>query len=98
MPGSIYSVDRICLWVYYDKIPIYPIFYLLKGDYRCWDSLHCAKPPPKDPAHNRQETGASANTAQWSIWRLRVLGFRVSGFWGLGIWGLGLRVSGFRVT
>ena len=25
----------IWLWVYYDKIPIYPIFYLLKGDYRC---------------------------------------------------------------
>ena len=22
------------LWVYYNKIPIYPIFYLLKGDYR----------------------------------------------------------------
>ena len=28
-------VDRIWLWVYYNKIPIYPIFYLLKGDYRC---------------------------------------------------------------
>ena len=28
------SVDRIWLWVYYNKIPIYPIFYLLKGDYR----------------------------------------------------------------
>ena len=26
-------VDRIWLWVYYNKIPIYPIFYLLKGDY-----------------------------------------------------------------
>ena len=22
------------LWVYYNKIPIYPMFYLLKGDYR----------------------------------------------------------------
>ena len=33
--NTIYSpplVDRMCLWVYY-KIPIYPIFYLLKGDY-----------------------------------------------------------------
>ena len=26
-------VDRIWLWVYYNKIPMYPIFYLLKGDY-----------------------------------------------------------------
>ena len=28
------EVDRIWLWVYYNKSPIYPIFYLLKGDYR----------------------------------------------------------------
>ena len=27
-------MDRIWLWVYCNKIPIYPIFYLLKGDYR----------------------------------------------------------------
>ena len=27
-------VDRIWLWVDYNKIPMYPIFYLLKGDYR----------------------------------------------------------------
>ena len=27
------SVDRIWLWVYYSKSPIYLIFYLLKGDY-----------------------------------------------------------------
>ena len=27
------QVDRIWLRVYYKKIPIYPIFYLLKGDY-----------------------------------------------------------------
>ena len=27
-------VDRIWLWVCSNKIPIYPIFYLLKGDYR----------------------------------------------------------------
>ena len=27
------SVDRIWLWAYYNKIPLYPIFYLLKGDY-----------------------------------------------------------------
>ena len=26
-------VDRIWLRVYYNEIPIYPIFYLLKGDY-----------------------------------------------------------------
>ena len=26
-------VDRIWFWGYYNKIPIYPIFYLLKGDY-----------------------------------------------------------------
>ena len=24
------------LWVYSEKIPIYPIFYLLKGDCRVW--------------------------------------------------------------
>ena len=28
------GVDKIWLWVHYTKIPIYPIFYLLKGDYR----------------------------------------------------------------
>ena len=28
------QVDRIQLWVYQNKIPIHPIFYLLKGDYR----------------------------------------------------------------
>ena len=28
------SVNRIWLWVQYNKNPIYPIFYLLKGDYR----------------------------------------------------------------
>ena len=27
------SVDRIWLWVYHNKIHIYPIVYLLKGDY-----------------------------------------------------------------
>ena len=42
--GSRYSpplVDRIWFWVYYDEIPIYPIFYLLKGDYnpRLWIRL-----------------------------------------------------------
>ena len=34
---TVYSppeVDRIWLWVYYNKIPLYPIFYLLKGDCR----------------------------------------------------------------
>ena len=25
-------VDRIWFWVYYNKVPIYPIFYLLKED------------------------------------------------------------------
>ena len=28
------EVARIWLWVYYNKVPIYPIFYLLKGGYR----------------------------------------------------------------
>ena len=28
------QVDRIWLWVHYNKIPIYPIFYLLQGDYK----------------------------------------------------------------
>ena len=27
------KVDRLWLWAYYNKILIYPIFYLLKGDY-----------------------------------------------------------------
>ena len=31
-PYSPPKVDRIWLWVYDNKIPIYPIFYLLKGD------------------------------------------------------------------
>ena len=33
-PYSPPQVDRIWLCVYYNKIPIYPIFYLLKGDYK----------------------------------------------------------------
>ena len=35
-------MDRIWLWVYYNQIPIYPIFYLLKGDYKgtIWPSHH----------------------------------------------------------
>ena len=28
------EVDRYGLWVYYKEVPIYPIFYLLKGDSR----------------------------------------------------------------
>ena len=28
------QVDRIWLWVYYNKIPLYPIFYLHSGDYK----------------------------------------------------------------
>ena len=28
------SVDRIWAWVYYNTIPIHPIFYLLKGDHK----------------------------------------------------------------
>ena len=32
------EVDRILLWVCYKKIPIYPIFYLLNGDYK-YDSF-----------------------------------------------------------
>ena len=27
------TVHRICFWAFYNEIPIYPIFYLLKGDY-----------------------------------------------------------------
>ena len=37
MEMKVYSppeVDRLRLWVYYSKVPIYPIFYLLNGDYR----------------------------------------------------------------
>ena len=33
------QVDRIWLWIYYNKIPMYPILYLLKGTIglRVWD-------------------------------------------------------------
>ena len=39
-------VDRIWLWVHYNEIPIYPIFYLLEGDCICvspleWKLSHC---------------------------------------------------------
>ena len=34
------SVDRIWLWIYQNKIPIYPLFSLLKGDYMPSASLH----------------------------------------------------------
>ena len=33
-PYSPPEIDRIWLWVCYKKIPKYPIFYLLKGDYK----------------------------------------------------------------
>ena len=33
IPYSPPYVDRIWLWAYYNNIPLYPIFYLLKGDY-----------------------------------------------------------------
>ena len=35
MPGAwgLSPLNRIRLWVYSNKIPIYPMFYLLKGDY-----------------------------------------------------------------
>ena len=36
-------VDRIWLWVYYSKISIYPIFCLLKGDYKPHPFLHVVK-------------------------------------------------------
>ena len=39
-------VDRIWLWVYYNKIPIYPIFYLLKGG--CIPQLQKKQLPRKD--------------------------------------------------
>ena len=32
------KIDRIWLRVYYSKIPIYPIFYLRKGDYKLDDA------------------------------------------------------------
>ena len=44
------EVDRIWLWVYYNEIPIYPIFYLLKGHYRAESSgakAHCRSFPRK---------------------------------------------------
>ena len=31
-------MDRIWLWLYYSKIPVYPIFYLLKMDNRVYGS------------------------------------------------------------
>ena len=37
-PCSPPQVDRIWLWVYYIKIPIYPILYLLRGIMNVWDS------------------------------------------------------------
>ena len=46
-PYSPPEVDRIWLWVYHNKIPIYPIFYLLKGDYkpcRTKQQQHCQLP------------------------------------------------------
>ena len=36
------SVDGIWPWVYCNKIPIYPTFYLLKGDYRIYGGRGCA--------------------------------------------------------
>ena len=39
------EVDRIWLLVYYNKIPIYPIFYLVKGDYSYRLASHAAPVP-----------------------------------------------------
>ena len=44
-------VDRIWLWVYYHKIRMYLIFYLLQGDYMCCSEqrrcLHGSARPQK---------------------------------------------------
>ena len=40
------EVDRIWLWVCHNKIPIYPIFYLLKGGYNLeykWNESHTVR-------------------------------------------------------
>ena len=34
------EADRIWLWAYFNKIPIYPVFYLLKGDYEVPDAQY----------------------------------------------------------
>ena len=34
-------VRRMWLWVYYNKVPIYPIFYLRKGDYVAYSVYDC---------------------------------------------------------
>ena len=43
------KVDRIWLWVYYNKISIYPIFYLLKGDYNI--SVRIVSPSERRLSH-----------------------------------------------
>ena len=42
--SSSLQVDRIWLWIYSNTIPIYPIFYLLKGDYRVRVSVFSVDP------------------------------------------------------
>ena len=39
-------VDRIWLWVHYNKIPIYPVFYLLKRDYTLSPKSETLNPKP----------------------------------------------------
>ena len=45
------QIDRIWLWVCYIKSPIYPIFYLLKGDYMWFRISGLSE------AHRRAATG-----------------------------------------
>ena len=46
------EVDRKWLWVYYDKIPIYTIFYLLKGGDYIWRSPRSFIPTDKPKTVN----------------------------------------------
>ena len=62
MPCYTYSppqVDRMWLWVYYNKIPIYPIFYLLKGHYR-FASLLTGRQAEQEEAHFQGIWGSEA--------------------------------------
>ena len=52
------QVDRIWFWSQYNKISIYPIFYLVKGDYKCKSSFE----HPTAASDKSKRVGAASAT------------------------------------
>ena len=73
-------------WVQYNKIPIYPIFYLLKGDYK----LSNPAPSSSTQVWHSGASAARSRSALGAAW----LPESAEETWRLGGLGLGFRLKG----